>query len=96
MTDRLPPLAQTEPAPLTVAPPNLSALAAGSFVDGVHVRLKLNFDVTHLSEDKQKLLLHMVSQGVKEFEKSIQEMDRITVSARLGRLERLKKDNGQS
>ena len=91
MNDRI---QETELPPLKEAPPNLAALAAGPFVDGVHVRLKLNFDVTHLSEDRQKLLLHMVSQGVKEFEKSIQEMDRITVAARLGKLERVKETKG--
>ena len=86
------------PAELTVAPPNLSALAAGPFVDGVHVRLKLNFDVTHLSEDSQKLLLHYVSQAAKKLEEQVKHMGRIEVASKLANLERVKsiKDNGDT
>lgn len=86
-----------EVEPLPVAPPNLAALAAGAFVDGVHVRLKLNWDVTHLPEDKQKLLLHLISNAVKEFEKAVRDMGKIEAAAKLGRLERAKaiKGNGK-
>lgn len=92
MIDRIP-----EVEPLPEVPPNLSALAAGPFADGVHVRLKLNWDVTHLSEDKQKLLLHLISNAVKEFEKVVKDMNRIEAASKLGKLERLKsmKGNGQ-
>ncbi len=83
------PLPDIEPAPLPAAPPNLSALAAGSFADGVHVRLKLNLDVTHLSEDRQKLLLHWVSQGAKQMESTINVMGSIEVAKRLAQLERI-------
>ena len=83
--------------PLPPAPPNLAALAAGPFFDGVHVRMKLNFDVTHLSEDKQKLLLHMATSALIELEKVVNKMDRIIVAAKLANIERFKsmKGNGQ-
>ncbi len=94
MTDRITP---TELTPLPEVPSNLAALAAGPFVDGVHVRLKINYDVTHLSEDQQKLLLHMVTGALEECKKAVESMDRITVAARLARFERAKnvKGNGQ-
>ncbi len=83
------PVPDIEPTPLPAAPPNLSALAAGPFADGVHVRLKLNLDVTHLSEDRQKLLLHWVSQGAKQMESTINVMGSIEVAKRLAQLERI-------
>ena len=97
MSDRMP-APDIEPAPLPQAPPNLSALAAGPFADGVHVRLKLNYDVTHLSVDSQQLLLHMVSQGVKELEAGIRRMDSLEVAKRLAQLERVKgfQESGKS
>jgi hypothetical protein len=94
MSDRL--LYPTEePKPLPEAPPNLSALAAGPFVDGVHVRLKLNFDVTHLTQDGQQLLLHYVSQAVKQLEESVRKMDRLEVAKKLAQLERIKGFQGE-
>lgn len=95
MIDRLP---ETEPPPLPEAPPNLAALAAGPFADGVHVRLKLNYDVNHLSEDRQKLLLHYTSQAVKKLEEQVKHMSSIEVASKLANLERVKsiKDNGSS
>ena len=94
MNDRIP---ETEvPPPLSEAPPNLAALAAGPFVDGVHVRLKLNWDVTHLNEDKQKLLLHWLTGALKRFEQEVRGMNRIEAASKLGKLERSKmKGNGQ-
>lgn len=92
MSNRLP---ETELSPLSQAPPNLAALAAGPFVDGVHVRLKLNFDVTHLDENQQKLLLFMVTNATKQMENHIKGMNKIEVASKLGRLERAKgKSNG--
>lgn len=87
----------TDVVQLPTAPPNLAGLAAGPFADGVHVRLKLNYDVTNLSEDKQKLLLHMVTGALEEFRNAVNVMDRITAAARLARFERAKsmKGNGQ-
>lgn len=94
MSDRTP---SPEVAPLPAAPPNLAALAAGPFADGVHVRLKLNWDVTHLNEDKQKLLLHLITNGLKQFEQVVNKMGRIEAAAKLGNLERAKaaKGNGE-
>jgi len=91
------PDAVPEIEPLREAPPNLAALAAGPFVDGVHVRLKLNFDVTHLTEDRQKLLLFLTTNCVKEFERALKGMNSIEIASKLGRLERVKvaKQNGQ-
>ncbi len=88
--------ADLEPKPLPEAPPNLAALAAGPFADGVHVRLKLNFDVNHLSEDRQKLLLHWVTQATKKLEEQVKHMGSIEVASKLANLERVKsiKDNG--
>ncbi len=85
------------PTPLPSVPPNLAGLAAGSFVDGVHVRLKLNYDVTELSEDKQKLLLHIVTGALEELTKAVKGMDRIAAASRLAKFERVKgiKGNGQ-
>lgn len=82
---------------LPEAPPNIAALAAGPFADGVHVRMKLNFDVTHLNSDSQKLLLHYVSQAAKKLEEQVKHMGNIEVASKLANLERVKnvKGNGE-
>ncbi|MES2367097.1 MAG: hypothetical protein V4563_14570 [Pseudomonadota bacterium] len=78
------------PPPLPPSPPNLAALAAGSFAEGIRIRLKLNYDVTDMSEDGQKLLLHWITQATKQFQEQIEHMHKIEVSSKLGKLERAK------
>jgi hypothetical protein len=87
----------TDAPELPPLPANSAVLAVRPGPDRVHTILRLQFDVTHLSDDRQKLLLHLLSQGLTQFEKSVKEMDRITVAARLAKLERVKavKGNGQ-
>lgn len=87
MSDRLP---VEDPKPLPPSPPNLAALAAGAFAEGIRVRLKLNYDVSEMSEDGQKLLLHWVTDATKQFQKLIKKMNRIEVASKLGKLERAK------
>jgi hypothetical protein len=79
------------------APPNSAQLMARPAPDRVHIRLRVDYDVTHLREDGQKLLLHYVLQGLKEFEQEIKRMGPIEVASKLANLERVKavKQNGQ-
>ncbi len=86
----------TELKPLPDPPTNFARLAALPGRDRVRVQLRINFDVTHLSEDGQKLLLHYMMQALLEFEGKIKRMNKIEVASKLGALERAKatKNNG--
>jgi len=83
--------------PLPPLPPNSAVLAVRPAPDRAHTFIRLTYDVTHLSEDAQKLLLFMLTQGLTEFEKAIKSMNRIEVASKLGKMEKVKslKGNGQ-
>jgi hypothetical protein len=89
--------AKQEDPDIPPAPPNSAQLMARPAPDRVHIRLRVDYDVTHLREDGQKLLLHYVLQGLKEFEQEIKRMGPIEVASKLANLERVKavKKNGQ-
>jgi hypothetical protein len=95
MSDPAEPL--TQPEPIKV-PPNFARLAKlRGLPDKAHVRLQIDFDVTHLREDGQKLLLHWFMSGLVDFDNAIKAMNPIEVSSKLAKLERGKatKGNGQ-
>lgn len=77
-------------------PPNQCVLAVRPAADRVHTLLRLTFDVTHLTEDKQKLLTFMLSKALTKLEKHVIDMGKIEAAAQLGKLERVKamKGNG--
>lgn len=86
-----------EPEPLPPLPPNSAVLAVRPGPDKVHTILRLTFDVTHLSEDGQKLLTHMTTDALTKFEKTVVAMNRLEVARSLAKIERTKKalGNGQ-
>jgi hypothetical protein len=79
-----------QPPPLIV-PGNMAHLAAVPGQEKVHVQLRVNYDVTHLTESRQKLLLHYVMRGLKEFEQTIEGMSKLEVEAALAKQERILK-----
>ena len=85
MTDQI-----TDPPELPPLPPNSAVLAVRPAADKVHTFIRLTYDCTHLSDDKQKLLLFMLTNALTELEAAMKGIDRITVAARLAKLERLK------
>jgi len=96
MIDVLP---DVEPLPeLPPLPQNSAALAAFPAPDRVHMIMRLMYDVTHLSEDRQKLLLFYLTKGLREIEKAVKDMDRIAVASKLAQFERVAsaKGNGES
>lgn len=86
-----------EPEPLPPLPPNSAVLVVTPAKDRVHTFMRLTYDITHLSEDKQKLLLFRLTQALTELEKYVKDMGKIEAAAQLGKLERLKatKSNGE-
>lgn len=89
---------EIEPLPPIPPPPENSAvLVVRSGPDRVHTIMRLQYDVTHLSEDKQKLLLFKLTQALTELEKHIVKLLRIEAAAQLAKLERIKavKGNGE-
>ena len=84
------------PDPLPPLPPNSAVLAVRPAPDRAHVFIRLTYDVTHLSDDQQKLLLFMLTNALTELETGVKKLDRITAAARLAKLERVKSNgNGQ-
>jgi hypothetical protein len=79
-----------QPPPLIV-PGNMAHLAAIPGPEKVHVQLRVNYDVTHMPESRQKLLLHYVLRGLKEFEQTIQSMTKLEAESALAKCERLLK-----
>ncbi len=94
MIDRLP---EVEPK-LPPLPSNSCVLAVRPGEDRVHTFLRLTYDVTHLSEDAQKLLVFMITNALTELEKGIKGMNRIEIAAKLAQRERIKamKGNGDT
>ena len=82
--------------PIPPLPANSAVLAVRAGEDRVHTFMRLNYDVTHLSEDSQKLLLFMLTQALTELEKGVKSMSRIEAASKLATLERAKavKGNG--
>ena len=84
-------LQDVEPLPpLPPLPTNSAALAVFPAQDRAHTIMRLVYDVTHLSEDAQKLLLYMLTNALTELEKAIKSMNRIEVAAKLAQRERIK------
>ncbi len=81
MSDPVLPAPDLEPLP--DAPANSAYLGVIACSDGAHVRLRLNYDVTGLHADRQKLLLHLVGRAVKEIGKAVEGMDYFTVQKAL-------------
>ncbi len=75
-------------------PPNAAVLAKRAAEDGMHFFMRLNYDVTHLTDDARKLLLFMLTNALTELEKGVVSLDKITVASRLAKFERLKGSNG--
>jgi len=92
MIDALP-----EIEPLPPLPPNSAVLAVRAAPDRAHTFIRLTYDVTHLSDDAQKLLLFMVTNALTELEAGVKKMNRIEVAAKLAQRERIKamKGNGE-
>ncbi len=78
-------------------PPNSAVLAVRPAKDGVHTFMRLTYDVTHLSEDAQKLMVFMLTNALTELEKGIKGMNRIEIAAKLAQRERISamKGNGK-
>ncbi len=78
-------------------PPDFARLVVLPGPDKAHIQLRLNRDVTAMSDDQQKLLVHYVTQALTEFETMVRKMNRIEAAAKLAKLERVKavKSNGQ-
>ena len=76
--------------PLPPLPPNSAVLAVRPAPDKAHTLLRLTYDVTHLREDSQKLLLFMLTNALTELEAGIKKMDKVAIAARVAKLERLK------
>jgi len=85
-----------EVEPLPPLPPNSASLAAFPAQDRVHSIMRIMYDVTHLSDDAQKLLLYMLTNALTELEKAVKAMNRIEVAAKLAQRERISgvKGNG--
>ncbi len=83
--------------PLPPLPPNSCVLAVRPAADKAHTFLRLTYDVTHLSEDAQKLMVFMLTNALTELEKGLKGMNRIEIAAKLAQRERIKstKTNGQ-
>ena len=77
--------------PIPPLPPNSAVLVVRPGPDRVHTLMRLTFDVTHLSEDGQKLLTHMTTDAITKFEKTVMEMSRIEIARSLAKIERTKK-----
>jgi len=75
--------------PLPPLPPNQCVLAVRPAADRAHTFLRLTYDVTHLSEDAQKLLVFSMTEALTQLEKGILEMNRIEVAAKLAQRERI-------
>jgi len=88
---------QEQPPELPPLPQNSCVLSVRPAEDKVHTFLRLTYDVTHLSEDAQKLLVFMITQALTELESGVKKMSRIQVAAKLAQRERIKamKGNGQ-
>jgi len=88
---------QEELPQLPPLPPNSCVLAVMPADDRVHTFLRLTYDVTHFSEDAQKLLVFSITQALTELEKGIKSMNRIEVAAKLAQRERITamKQNGK-
>lgn len=84
----------TDPPELPPLPPNSAVLAVRPGQDKVHTFIRLTYDCTHLSDDKQKLLLFMLTNALTELEAGVKGMDRVAAAARLAKLERVKGVNG--
>jgi len=81
---------QEQPSELPPLPPNQCVLAVRPAADGPHIILRLNCDVTHLSDDGQKLLIYMLTNALTELEKAIKDMNRIEAAAKLAQFERIR------
>ncbi len=70
-------------------PQNSCVLAVRPAPDKVHTFLRLVYDVTHLSEDSQKLLVFALTEALTELEKGVVKMNRIEIAAKLAQRERI-------
>lgn len=87
--------------PLAPLPPDAAVLAVRPGPDRVHTIMRITRDVTILSEDQQKLLVHMMTDALTRLEQSVKGMNRIETASRLAKIERVKqaitaKGNGES
>lgn len=83
-----PPLNPPETLPELKVRPDFAALVAAPGPDGVHIQLRINCDVTPLSEPRQKLLLHLVTRALSEATRQVKALPKLDVLATLGKLER--------
>jgi hypothetical protein len=92
MSDTLQPAPDLEPLP--PLPPNACVLAVRPGPDKAHTLLRLNFNVTHLSDDAQKLLCFALAEALGKLEEGIKAMNRIEVAAKLAQRERIQNAKG--
>ena len=84
--------------PIPPLPANSCVLAVRPAADKAHTFLRLTYDVTHLSEDAQKLMVFMLTNALTELEKGLKGMNRIEIAAKLAQRERISamKGNGSA
>lgn len=83
-----------ELAPIPPLPPNSAVLVAKPGPDKVHTLMRIQYDVTDLSEDGSKLLLYLVTSALQRFKTEIKHMNKIECAAKLGKYERQKSQQG--
>lgn len=86
--------ATQELEPLPSLPPNQCVLAVMAAPDRAHTFMRLTYNVTALSEDRQKLLLYMLTNALTELEKAVKKMDKIEVAKKLAQRERIREFQG--
>ncbi len=75
--------------PIPPLPQNSCVLAVRPGPDKAHTFLRLTYNVTHLSEDAQKLMVYAVAEALIELEKGVKKMNRIEVAKKLAQRERI-------
>lgn len=79
---------KTDLPPLPPPRPDFAALVSVAAPDGVHIQLRINCDVTPLSDPRQKLLLHYVTQALTKLTEQVKVVPKLEVLRLLGNLER--------
>jgi len=81
------PAPATDPTPLKVRP-DFCGLVVAPGPDGVHAMLRLNCDVTALSEERRKLMVYFLARALSESLKTVRSMTKMDVASALGKMER--------
>ncbi len=77
----------TDQPPLKVRP-DFCSLVVAPGTDGLYAMLRLNCDVTKLSEERRKLLVYFVARTLSESLQAVRSMTKMDVAFALGKLER--------